>query len=191
MNINHLSKDLAEVPPSNNTINSVVRNELKTKWSEVTPGERFSIRVSSEDSNGSYTMLEVVADQQNGTPMHVHQKQDEHFVILEGTARFEYGGKSVDASVGTIITVSMGVPHCWCNLSKSPLRMLVLFMPGGIDELFRTIAMSGLVDETSLLEKYGTMMVGPAPFDDIYTILSPRFTHVANPVVRSVCLHGR
>jgi hypothetical protein len=31
-------------------------------WSDVTPGERFSIRVSSEDSDGSNTMLEVFAE---------------------------------------------------------------------------------------------------------------------------------
>jgi mannose-6-phosphate isomerase-like protein (cupin superfamily) len=146
----------------------------QSEWSEVTPGELFSIRVSSEDSNGAYTMLEVVADRQNGTPMHIHQNQDEHFIILEGTAHFVYGDKTVDAPAGTNITVSRGIPHAWCNLSESPLRMLVLFTPGGIDELFRTIAKSGAINETALFDKYGTVLVGPALYENIYTIVSPR-----------------
>jgi hypothetical protein len=51
--------------------------------------------------------------------------------------------------------------------------MLVLFTPGGIDVLFRTTAKSGLINEATLLEKFGTKMVGPALFENIYTILSP------------------
>jgi mannose-6-phosphate isomerase-like protein (cupin superfamily) len=148
--------------------------ESKSEWSVVTPGERFSIRVSSEDSDGAYTMLEVFADQQNGTPMHIHENEDEQFIILEGTAHMAIGDKSVDAPAGTSITVSKGVPHAWCNLSRSPLRMLVLFMPGGIDELFRTIVQSGVLIEAPLFEKFDTKVVGPALFDNIYTIVSPR-----------------
>src|ERR1700751_6388644 len=68
-----------------------INHETKSEWSEVTPGERFSIRVASEETNGAYTMLEVVADYRNGTPMHVHQNEDEHFMILEGTAHLAYG----------------------------------------------------------------------------------------------------
>ena len=99
--------------------------------------------MSSEETNGAYTMLEVVADHRNGTPMHVHQNEDEHFMILEGTAHLAYGDKTVDAPAGTNITVSKGIHHAWCNLSKSSLRMLVLFTPGGIDQLFRTTTKGG------------------------------------------------
>jgi quercetin dioxygenase-like cupin family protein len=118
-------------------------------------------------------MLEVVADYRNGTPMHLHQNEDEHFIILEGTAHLAYGDKTVDASAGTNITVGKGISHAWCNRSKSPLRMLVLFTPGGIDELFRSIAKSGAIN-TTLLDKFGTKIVGPPLFDNIYSGISPR-----------------
>jgi mannose-6-phosphate isomerase-like protein (cupin superfamily) len=152
----------------------LIGRETESEWSEVTPGERFSIRVSSEDTNGAYTMLEVLADHRNGTPMHVHQNEDEHFIILEGTAHLAYGGKTVDASAGTNITVSKGIHHAWCNLSKSPLRMLALFTPGGIDELFRTTARGDDINITAYLDKFGTRLVGPALFNNIYTRFSPR-----------------
>jgi len=151
-----------------------IGHETKSEWSEVTPGERFSIRVSSEETNGAYAMLEVVADHRNGTPMHIHQNEDEHFIILEGTAYLAYGDKTVEAPAGTNVTVSKGILHAWCNLSKSPLRMLVLFTPGGLHELFRTIAKNHAINEATLLDKFGTRMVGPALFDHIYTIFSPR-----------------
>jgi mannose-6-phosphate isomerase-like protein (cupin superfamily) len=63
-----------------------ISHESKNEWSEITPGERFSIRVSSKETNSVYTMLEIVVDHRKGTPMHIHQNEDEHFIILEGTA---------------------------------------------------------------------------------------------------------
>jgi mannose-6-phosphate isomerase-like protein (cupin superfamily) len=151
-----------------------INHGSKSEWSDVTPGERFSVRVSSEETDGAYTMLEIVADHRNGTPMHVHQNEDEHFIILEGIAYFAYGEKAVDVPAGTNITVGKGIPHAWCNLSESPLRMLVLFMPGGLDQLFRITAKGGDLSIAALLDKFGTKMVGPALFDNIYTRFSPR-----------------
>jgi mannose-6-phosphate isomerase-like protein (cupin superfamily) len=61
-------------------------HELENEWSEVIRGECFIIRASSAETNGAYSMLEVVADPRNGVPMHVHDNVDEHFIILEGKA---------------------------------------------------------------------------------------------------------
>jgi mannose-6-phosphate isomerase-like protein (cupin superfamily) len=151
-----------------------ISHESKSEWPEITPGERFSIRVSSEETNGAYTMLEILAEHRNGTAMHVHEKEDEHFLILEGTGHFANGDQRVDVPAGARITVSKGVPHCWCNLSETPLRMLVVFTPGGFDELFRATAKGGDINIAALLDKLGTRFVGPALFDNIYTISSPR-----------------
>jgi mannose-6-phosphate isomerase-like protein (cupin superfamily) len=151
-----------------------ISHESKSEWSEITPGERFSIRVSSQETDGAYTVLEIVADNRYGTLMHIHQNEDEHFIILEGTAHLAYGDKAAVARAGTSITVGKGIPHAWCNLADSPLRMLLLFTPGGIDELFRTTAKGGDSNIAALLDKFGTRMVGPALFDNIYTRDLPR-----------------
>jgi mannose-6-phosphate isomerase-like protein (cupin superfamily) len=143
-------------------------------WREVTPGERFIIRTPSGDTNGLYSMLEVVAEPRNGVPIHIHANEDEHFIVLEGTAHIAIRDKRSDVEAGSSITVPKGVPHAWCNRSNTPLRMLVLFSPGGIDELFRENAARDNVDFTALANKFGTQMIGPALFDNIYTILSPR-----------------
>src|SRR6266436_9135605 len=37
-------------------------HEREDEWSEVTRGERYIIRTTSEEANGAYSMLEVVAD---------------------------------------------------------------------------------------------------------------------------------
>ena len=80
-----------------------INHGSRCEWPSVTPGEHFSVRVSSEETDGTYTMLEIVADHRNGTPMHLHQNEDEHFIILEGMAHLPYGEKTVNTPAGTNI----------------------------------------------------------------------------------------
>ena len=151
-----------------------INDKDKSKWLQTRPGERCRIRICAADTNGAYSVVEIVSDARDGTPMHIHQNEDEHFIILEGTAHLACGDKTVDVPAGTSISVSRGIHHAWCNLSKTPLRMPVLFTPGGIDEMFRTTAQGGENNIAALLEKFGTRIVGPTLVDNIYTRFSPR-----------------
>jgi quercetin dioxygenase-like cupin family protein len=154
---------------------STSSHEREDRWSEVTPGERYIIRVTSEEMNGAYSMLEVVAGPRNGVPMHVHENEEEHFIILEGKMFVANGDSRAEVTAGSSITIGKGVPHAWCNLSEdAPVRMLVLFTPGGLEELFRRNAGTEPADMIALADKLGTRITGPALFDNLYTISSPR-----------------
>jgi mannose-6-phosphate isomerase-like protein (cupin superfamily) len=142
---------------------------------EVTPGERFTIRTSSAATNGAYLALEVIADPQNGVPMHVHDNEEEHFIIVEGTARIANGDRTLDLPTGSMTTVGRGVPHAWCNLASMPLRMLVVFTPGQIEELFVAVSKRARDSDIGLLASaHGTRIVGPPLLEGIYTTFSPR-----------------
>src|SRR5258708_17626259 len=99
-------------------------HESKGEWLQTRPGERCLIRISAAETNGAYSVVEIVADAVDSTPIHVHQNEDEHFLILEGTAHIAYGDKTFDAAAGTSVTLLRGIPHAWGNPSASPLRML-------------------------------------------------------------------
>jgi mannose-6-phosphate isomerase-like protein (cupin superfamily) len=127
-----------------------INHENESEWSQTRPGERCLIRISAADTNGAYSVVEIVSDARDGTPMHIHQNEDEHFVILEGTARIASGEEILDAAAGTSITLRRGVPHAWCNPSNSRLRMVVIASPGGCEEILRLIAKGGNVDIMAL-----------------------------------------
>ena len=46
----------------------VLRRADNGQWLQITPGERFKIRISVEETEGAFAMLEMVADPQNGVP---------------------------------------------------------------------------------------------------------------------------
>jgi mannose-6-phosphate isomerase-like protein (cupin superfamily) len=151
-----------------------VGNGSKSQWLQVTPGERFTIRTSSVDTNGAYLMLEVLADPLNGVPMHVHDNEEEHFIVVEGTLHIANGDRRLNATAGMAVTIGKGVPHAWCNLSDAPVRMLAIFTPGHIEGLFRTALHGATYDLQTLPSQYGTRIVGPALREDLYTIMAPR-----------------
>jgi mannose-6-phosphate isomerase-like protein (cupin superfamily) len=156
------------------TSSEVLDHQGNDEWLQVTPGERFRIRTSVKETRGIYTVLELVADPRNGVPMHIHQNEDEHFVVLEGSLHVANGNKRFDAPAGTTVTIGKGVPHAWCNLMESPLRMLVVFSPGNIEDLFKATAARESDDIAGLAAKHGTLLVGPPLLEEIHTITSPR-----------------
>jgi mannose-6-phosphate isomerase-like protein (cupin superfamily) len=156
------------------TSTEAMADQHSDEWLHVTPGERFIIRTSVDATKGIYTMLELIADPRNGVPMHIHQNEDEHFVVLEGSLHVANGDKRFDAPAGTTVTIKKGVPHAWCNLMDTPLRMLVVFSPGNIEDLFKATAARESDDIAALAAKYGTLLVGPPLLEEIHSITSPR-----------------
>ncbi len=146
----------------------------KGEWLEVTPGESFTVRVTSEDTKGGYTVIEIVAQPFNGVVRHVHHKEEEHFIVVEGTLRMAKGDDVFDVPAGSSMSIPRGVPHAWCNLGEKPVRFLVLFSPGGVEEMFHEVASGTIGDPTPLLAKYNCEIVGPPMVEGLYGLSSPR-----------------
>ena len=117
--------------------NAAHGDHSNSRWLHTSPGERFKILTPAGDTDGAYTLLEVIADPQYGVPMHVHDNENEHFIVLEGTMRIANDDRTSEVGPGAAITVNKGVPHAWYNLSEVPLRLLVVFSPGNVEGLFR------------------------------------------------------
>jgi mannose-6-phosphate isomerase-like protein (cupin superfamily) len=138
------------------------RNE-RDNWLQTRPGERCLIRVPAENTN-SYSFVEIVSDPGDGTPLHVHQNEDEYLFVLEGTARFAIGDRIFDAEAGTMVTLPNNIPHAWGNRSTSKLRIAGICYPGGVEEALRIIAGGGMIDISALAERFGVIALGPTPF---------------------------
>ena len=130
-------------------------------WYDAASGERIAVRVSSHDTNGAYAVVESIADPGSCVPMHLHQNEEEHFVVLAGIYRFACENKIFDATAGTSVTIPKGARHAWRNLSSSPGRLLAVFTPGGFERLIQEVidAPAGKVQEVAA--RYGCLIVGP------------------------------
>lgn len=161
MKQSHITVRASKNRPGTETAAQPENQQHKSTWLQTRPGERCLIRTAAEDSNGVYSVVEILSEPGDGTPVHVHQNEDEYLIILEGKVRIVNGEETFDAQPATAVALRKGINHAWSNPAKSQLRMLAIMTPGGIEEVLRAIAEGG--DVMALSERFGVRVVGPMP----------------------------
>src|SRR5262245_51131426 len=111
-------------------------HQTESEWYEMKPGERLRIKASAAGTGGAYVVLEVEADPGTGVRLHVHDNEDEHFVVVEGTLHMAIDGKTRDLPARSSVTVGKGTPHAWMNRTDSLVRFVAIFTPGRIEGMF-------------------------------------------------------
>jgi quercetin dioxygenase-like cupin family protein len=96
------------------------------------------IKASSENTGGRVTVIEHIAPQGAGSPMHVHHNEDEWFYITEGAVTFWVGGKTFQASAGSFVYGPREIPHTFLVTSPQA-RFLVVAEPGGFEKFVRIL----------------------------------------------------
>lgn len=72
-------------------------------------------------------------------PRHIHTREDEVFLILEGEVWFDLDGEQRLTGPGAAVYMPRGVPHTF--RVKSPVaRMLGVMTPGAFEQLFRNLS---------------------------------------------------
>ena len=99
-------------------------------------GNLFTILAGSEDTEGRFALIEVLARKGTEPPRHVHHREDEAFYMLEGEITFYIGDETYVATPGTFVFAPRGIPHSWV-VDTDVVRKLVTLTPGGADEHFR------------------------------------------------------
>jgi mannose-6-phosphate isomerase-like protein (cupin superfamily) len=139
-----------------------IDSQLSGEWLQARPGERFSIRIPASATDGCYSVTEILSSPGDSTPVHLHEKEDEHILAVEGTARVLYGDKTFDATAGTMVSLTRGIPQAWGNPTDTPMRLVTMATPGGVEEVLRLIATSGdQLDLVALANKYAVRVIGP------------------------------
>ena len=81
------------------------------------------IKASGRDTDGRFSLVDLVDHEGLDTPLHVHHNEDEAFWILEGSLTFEVGVNIVKANPGSFLFGPKGVPHRY-HVDKGPGRFI-------------------------------------------------------------------
>ena len=74
------------------------------------------------------------------TPLHVHEREDELFYVLEGEHVFRVGDREHRAAPGGIVFAPRGIPHSQRRIVPGVGRLLALTAPAGLEGFFRALA---------------------------------------------------
>ena len=131
-------------------------------------GNDVTIKISSRDTGGAFTVFEGVSDPLQGPPLHLHRDQDESWYIVDGEFRFEVDGQEIYARVGDTVFAPRGSRHTFQNIGENLGRTLTTVVPGGLDLFFEdleTAVPRGASPEPAKLvpvfKKHGLELLGP------------------------------
>ncbi len=83
-------------------------------------------------------------------PLHLHTREDEYSLVLEGRLGALLGGDEVYAEEGDFLAKPRGEWHTFWNPGDTTLRLLEIITPGGLEELFKTSATPTTYDPGAL-----------------------------------------
>jgi quercetin dioxygenase-like cupin family protein len=98
-------------------------------------GELATFKVQSLQTNGTLSVVEILAPPGLTVPRHIHHLEDEIFVILEGEATFKVGDRTIKAIPGDTLFGPRGIPHEY-TVGPNGCRMIFAFTPGQNMESF-------------------------------------------------------
>lgn len=131
------------------------------------------ILAESGKTNGAFSLIHLTHHYGEATPLHVHPDQDEGFFVLHGEIKGLCGDTMWEASGGGFVWLPRGVPHGFQAVSKLPLELLVMTVPGGLDDFLAAAgqpavdgiaAPSSHVDPalvTEIAARHGIELLGP------------------------------
>jgi mannose-6-phosphate isomerase-like protein (cupin superfamily) len=99
-------------------------------------GSLAVIKATGADTGGATSVIEITEPPNFEGPLHVHHREEEGFYILEGSAAFQIGDRTVEARAGDYLLGPRDVPHKFDTGSEG-CRMLFIMTPAGFEGLVR------------------------------------------------------
>jgi len=131
-------------------------------------------RAVGEHTGEALTVLEFTVAPNDGSPVHIHQNEDETYYVLEGTFVIQVGTNVYELNPGGCVFGPRGVTHAFLNAGSELGKLLVIATPAGMERYHQeagttadarilppqTIALNAQLAAT-LAHKYRFEVVGP------------------------------
>jgi quercetin dioxygenase-like cupin family protein len=96
------------------------------------------VKISGQDTNGEYGLIEITVRAGEGSPWHVHPEEDEWFYVLDGEFTFYVGDTRMSLPAGAFAFGPKGVPHTFIAETHAA-KALVGFAPFQFEGFLREV----------------------------------------------------
>jgi mannose-6-phosphate isomerase-like protein (cupin superfamily) len=134
----------------------------------------FEFLIPSDATGGTVSVFRTTMPEGFSPPRHVHTREDEVFLVIDGEVLFDIDGRRVLAGPGASVYMPRGVPHTF-RVQSPVATMLGVITPGEFEQLFRNLSVPAAERELPAREtvpldipavmaeqtRLGTQVVGP------------------------------
>lgn len=129
-------------------------------------GNRMSVKADAASTGGAFGLVESWIPAGSSPPLHVHDREDESFWVLEGQVRFRCDEEDIEAGPGSFVFLPRGIPHTFVVEGDATAHILTLLTPGGGERFF--------VDGGRIPEGPGLPPPGPPDIEKLQRV-APEF----------------
>ena len=94
------------------------------------------LKATGDLTGGRLAAIELLAPRGFASPLHIHRKEDELFVVLSGEVRVQHGEAVMEAVAGSVVFGPRNVAHAF-HVDSPDARLLLIFGPAGVEGFFR------------------------------------------------------
>lgn len=114
-----------------------------TETLKLFEGITLRVILSGSETDGLLSIFENIVGPGLGPGQHVHHKQDETFIFLEGTFEVVIDGELFQMNTGDTAFIPKGSIHGWKNVSKEIGHLRYIFSPAlNIEQMCRDISIA-------------------------------------------------
>jgi quercetin dioxygenase-like cupin family protein len=103
----------------------------------------FEFLIPTEATGGALSVFRATLVEGFSPPRHVHTREDEVFLVLDGDVLFDLDGERMLAGPGTSVFMPRGIPHTF-RIESPVARLLGVITPGEFEQLFRNLSVPAL-----------------------------------------------
>ncbi len=103
-------------------------------------GVRYRTILTAAASGGAMAIVDSLSPVGSGPPRHVHEAEDEAFILISGSCQFWLEGETFTKGPGESIFVPRGKEHTFRVVGNEPSRHLIILTPGGFESFFAEMA---------------------------------------------------
>ncbi len=98
-------------------------------------GTLLKVKATGLQTNGKYSLVEELCPRSFATPWHVHRREDESFLMIDGEATFFVGDREIEAKAGSFVYLPQGIPHAF-RIDSDTAQLFNLITPAGFEDFY-------------------------------------------------------
>jgi quercetin dioxygenase-like cupin family protein len=154
------------------TQGTIIRGEGEGERLWFAGGGLWTMKATSEETDGSFNLLEDQMMRGKTTPLHTHPNLDETLIVLEGEILVHAEGKEYRVGPRGVAVALRGVPHAFMVTSESAL-ILTLQTPGSGEAFYRDASEPATAETDPGRTDFGRLRAAAERHPDIIEILGP------------------
>src|SRR5918997_1770341 len=150
----------------------IIRGEAEGERLWFAGGGLWTMKATSEETDGAFTLVEVRMVQGKTTPLHTHPTLDETLIVLEGEILVYAEGSEYRVGPRGVAVALRGVPHAFMVTSESAL-ILALQTPGSGEAFYRDASEPATAETDPGRTDFGRLRAAAERHPDTIEILGP------------------